>query len=87
LFLGAGASAPFGYPPTGPFAKELTERIPNSTREGVLLKSIREVPGVEDAEQVIEILDSIVELGTSPVRRYFNNASLNIPVLSEPCSL
>jgi hypothetical protein len=78
LFLGAGASVPFGYPPTGPFAKELTERIPNSTREGVLLQSIRQVPGVEDAEQVLEILDSIAELKNKPIRRYFENSSLSI---------
>lgn len=78
FFLGAGASAAFGYPTTGPFAQKLTNQIPNSTREGVLLQSIRSVPGVDDAEQVLEILDSIVELKNKPVRRYFENSSLSI---------
>lgn len=81
LFLGAGASAPFGYPPTGPFAQELQDHIPNSTQEGVLLRSIGNVPGVQDAEQILEILDSIVDLEKSPIRRYFENSSLNIPIL------
>lgn len=78
-FLGAGASAPFGYPPTGPFVDKLMERIPNSVREGVLVRSVHGVEGVEDVEQILEILDTIAELHYSPARKFFDNASLTIP--------
>jgi hypothetical protein len=59
IFLGAGASAQFGFPPTKSFIKGLKERIPETptNEEGKLLQSILEIKTVEDVEHVIQILD------------------------------
>jgi hypothetical protein len=82
IFLGAGASAPFGYPPTKPFVDALIQRIPEIEQQGRLLRSIRETQGVEDAEHIIQVLDVIDVLKTSPLRRFLENSSLTFPRFS-----
>jgi NAD-dependent SIR2 family protein deacetylase len=62
-FLGAGASAPFGYPTTDSFLSELESHTANEERK--YLNSIRSLYWVvEDVEHVVEILDSILELAS-----------------------
>ena len=51
------------------------------SREGLLLKSIRETREVQDAEHIIEILDTIADLRSSPARKFFENTTLNVPNL------
>jgi hypothetical protein len=79
LFLGAGASVPFGYPPTKPFVSRLLEQTPESMREGLLLRAICNAKGVEDAEHIIEILDTIAGLKDSLARTFFENTTLSTP--------
>jgi hypothetical protein len=78
LFLGAGASAPFDYPPTKPFLDRLLQQIPETTTTGQLLRSIRETKGVEDAEHIIQILDFIEDLGSSPAKKFFEDIHLSL---------
>jgi len=77
IFLGAGASAPFGYPPTKPFVETLMQRIPETEDRGKLLRSIRETQGVEDAEHITQVLDVVDALKTTPLRRFLENSGLN----------
>jgi len=60
IFLGAGASAPFDYPTTKSFLERLGRTI--SGREKEYLNSIRNLEWVKDVEQVVEILDSLLDL-------------------------
>jgi hypothetical protein len=57
----------------------LLQQIPETIDTGKLLRSIREARGVEDVEHIIQILEVIDDLGSSPARRFFENVSLNFP--------
>lgn len=60
-FLGAGASAAFGYPTTKPFLEKLGPNVVGEERK--YLNSLRNLYWiVEDIEHVVEILDSLLYL-------------------------
>jgi len=70
LFLGAGASAPFGYPTTEPFVENLEKSLGSPLKE--LLNDLLKVEGVRDIEHVIELLDSLDSiLKTDIIKRFF----------------
>ena len=57
LFLGAGASAPFGYPTTEQFLRNLAENL--SGPEADLLADLVKVKGVSDIEHILLMLDAL----------------------------
>ena len=60
-FLGAGASAPFGYPTTKSFLEKLCQYTTGEEKN--LLNDIRNLHLiVKDVEHVVEILDSILDV-------------------------
>lgn len=59
-FLGAGASATFGYPTTRVFLERLKENVSGELRE--YLNSLGNLHLVKDIEHVVEILDSLLTL-------------------------
>jgi hypothetical protein len=76
IFLGAGASAPFDYPPTEPFVEKLKRQIAGGEEQN-LLRAILGTRGVRDAEHIIQILDSILELREKPARAFFAGMNLH----------
>lgn len=57
LFLGAGASAPFGYPTTEQFLENIKKRLKGN--EALLLADLMKVEGVSDIEHVLQMLDTL----------------------------
>jgi hypothetical protein len=74
-FLGAGASAPFGYPTTKTFLERFGARLGPSDKQWEYLNSLRNLYWVNDIENVVEILDSILKMennsSSSPLRDFF----------------
>jgi hypothetical protein len=69
LFLGAGASAPFGYPTTLKFISDLKEEL-GSTPELELLNHILGISGFVDAEHVLELLDVLHNINKHPFQEF-----------------
>jgi hypothetical protein len=65
LFLGAGASAPFGPPVTRAFRNTITTTLHNE-----VYNRINEAPGVEDAEHVFRIVEDLLKATRSPACKY-----------------
>lgn len=60
LFLGAGASAPFGYPTTKQFLENLAKKLSGNHRE--LLQHLMKVKGVSDIEHVLLMLNILPDI-------------------------
>jgi len=77
LFLGAGASAPFGYPTTKQFLDNIQKKLKGN--EAFLLADLMKVKGVSDIEHVLQILDALPLLDKNFLKVYktFPN-SINI---------
>ncbi len=67
LFLGAGASASFGYPTTQSFLEELKAELGESA-EGLLFSNLIKVPHVKDVEHVLEMLEALRIFEKHPLR-------------------
>lgn len=79
LFLGAGASAPFGYPTTKSFLANLRKRLDRSSLS--FLNAFLGIEGVSDVEHVIQMIGSLESLrGSGLMKRFFkkNKVSLDI---------
>jgi hypothetical protein len=83
LFLGAGASAPFGYPTTKKFVDGLRKELAESV-EGVLLSNILKIPEIEDIEQVLEVLKALYVFNKHPLKEYISTftTTINLPNMS-----
>jgi len=83
LFLGAGASAPFGYPTTEKFVGGLKAEIGDSV-EGIFLSNILRMPEVKDIEQVLEVLKALYVFNKNPLKEYVTTftTTINLPNLS-----
>ena len=72
LFLGAGASASFGYPTTKQFIDSLkTELAKTSEYQAQLLDYFLNLKGFADIEHVLELLDSLQSINKHPVTDLF----------------
>jgi NAD-dependent SIR2 family protein deacetylase len=69
LFLGAGASAPFGYPTTQKFINELIAAL-GSEEEGRFLSYLLSIKGFTDIEHVLELLDLLQNINRHPVKDF-----------------
>jgi len=69
LFLGAGASAPFGYPTTQKFINELKDNL-GSDVEGKFLSYLLDIKGFTDVEHVLELLDLLQSINRHPVKDF-----------------
>jgi hypothetical protein len=76
LFLGAGASAAFGFPTTREFLENLEVRLEG--REKEFIQALMQTEGISDIEHVLEILDQVVEL-ENPFLRYLEHRRVQIP--------
>ncbi len=87
LFLGAGASAPFGYPTTEKFLDGLKAELGNSA-EGILLSDILKVPHVRDIEHVLEMLKALRVFKEHPIKELVSTfrTSIDLPMMSENLS-
>lgn len=61
-FLGAGASAPFGFPTTKTFLEKFRVELGPSDKQWAYFNSLRNLYWVEDIENVVGILDSILKM-------------------------
>lgn len=69
LFLGAGASAPFGYPTTQGFLDGLKVQL-GTVSEGILLNSLFQLEHIQDIEHVLEILTSLKVFSKHPLKEF-----------------
>ena len=76
IFLGAGASAAFGYPTTKGFMDQCRTTVKG--KEGELLSTLVEVPNISDVEPVLDILDQIVTT-ESPILKYLEYRQVQLP--------
>ena len=83
LFLGAGASAPFGYPTTQKFLDGLKTELGDSV-EGILLSNILKVPHVKDVEHVLETLKALQVFKEHPIKEFVSTfqTSIDLPMMS-----
>ena len=81
LFLGAGASSPFGYPTTQFFIEGLRAELANSPSSLQLLNDILNIDGIKDAEHVIELLDLLHGINKHPTADFFKRyvTAINFP--------
>lgn len=77
LFLGAGASASFGYPTTQKFVEELKSVLAGSS-EGILLDSLLEVPHIKDIEHVLQMLEALRGFKKYPLKEFVTKFTVNI---------
>lgn len=87
LFVGAGASAPFGFPTTIQFISGLKETLANTTL-GLLLSNLLEVPQIQDVEQLLELLKAVKVFEKHPIKKFINkfNMRIHLPNLSNNLS-
>lgn len=80
LFLGAGASAAFGFPTTQEFLYNLQTKmaVEAKTPENEILQALAEPYGNQDIEQVLEILDQVVEHET-PLLKFLDHHKVPMP--------
>lgn len=78
LFVGAGASAAFGFPTTKEFLQKLAFSLDND-KEKQLLLAFQQAQGISDIEHILEILDQVEEL-ESPLVKYLDYIKPNMPV-------
>jgi hypothetical protein len=76
LFLGAGASAAFGFPTTKQFLDNLQVRLEGKEKE--FIQALMQTEGISDVEHVLEILDQVVEL-ENPFLKYLDHRKVQIP--------
>lgn len=69
LFLGAGASATFGYPTTQEFINELKAELGNDV-EGRFLNNLLNIKGFTDVEHVLELLDLLQSINRHPMENF-----------------
>ena len=87
LFLGAGASAPFGFPTTRQFLAGLKDTLGNTTL-GILLSNLLEVPQIQDVEQLLELLKAVEVFKKHPIRDFVKkfHMSIHLPNISNNLS-
>jgi len=66
LFLGAGASAPFGYPTTERFKLRLEDELRADSMQNKLLKGILSRNELRDIEEVLSVFDQLLSLEGIP---------------------
>jgi len=76
-FLGAGASAAFGYPTTKPFLEKLALNVFGEERK--YLNTLRNLYWVWDIEQVVEILDLLSEMESISKRSRLSSVFYKYP--------
>ena len=87
LFLGAGASAPFGYPTTQSFLDGLKDEMGESV-ESMLLLSLLKVPHVKDVERVLELLEALQVFKNHPLKEFTTTfqTSISLPMITSNLS-
>ena len=78
IFLGAGASRAFDFPTTTEFLTNVRSKLEEKSHERALLDTFREVPGVEDIEHVLDLLDQFTEQ-ENPVLKFLSHRKVHVP--------
>ena len=86
LFLGAGASAAFGYPTTKRFVKNLQGSLSN-TRELILLNNLLQIKDITDVEQILFLIESVKQLKETPMIDLLKTYSSSIQFNNLPSNI